>query len=1691
MQQDNTNNLINKNIIIADVLEDIALMFSMLEKGNLNQSLATIERGLSRIDEIAQETKTPVLRALTHWMNLNTEPHEDNKDKINSLLKSDSFTNWVNVLSSLLRENNQSLLAVLHQSLTTPDWPVKPSAPLLKSVASWIEEISIENEKHQYCQKTDDNKEANNNTQNPSESINANTKDEFHPGNVFKEIDLSILNKEYDDDTSEKVLKEIQQHPDFKESLIEIEKSSISIDDLDDEIENDNATNSNINKESNHYSGSCEEISSKENEEKSTDYVTAEDTDEQSDFCTEVDNIVMSLASIASTPDQVFTHTQSYLKELYRLSMLGEVSSISSISNLSDWCQRNIKLFTENQTDANKLFVNDGECWSWIELLKTCIAEPEDVSHLAILSTELTREEWLEPLDSKDLQGLLSSLRSTTNLPSDSSISLASGLGFSEESTLQQIEPEIPYLNIAKPVDIETLANEKQETSELQMTWDDDTHPELLSVYLEETPTQIDQLKPLMAKISQNQASKEEKHTASRMAHTIKGGSAIVGITALSEYAYKLETLLDFSVNHVLSKELLELLPESATCLEKLFDAVQSHQAEPSEFFPMLTKLTAFVDNLDEKDDQELELSTPLLPDFILNQNSQNSQNRESKSEKVIEDQKEEVKAFSEQILNNSLIEEVNIEDTAADKEICDISTDAVAVTRPINEDEINDFSIEIDDIIMTLVNIGAMSKDFSSNLDKYSAELQRFEIISEFSGYPEFSSLSLWCQFNLSLFAQNTSNKTLQFIKSGEAWTWLELIGVYLNEPEELSHLSALSAELIREEWPQPLEINELQALLLALRKSDTDKVLREKIALNISANDSQKNTVSEPESNSEPNDIDENNGDMSVENDVEVISAQINDELTEKAYFNNNDIPEPVISWDKDVHPELLAIYFQETPDQITEVAELLHKISSGKANSDDHKKAARIAHTIKGASGVVGLASLVKLTHKLEDILDFSVNNKLSSEVSELLSEAADCLESLFETIQNKTVEPLELPGILGKLGHYAESFDAKSTNSDEDFDPEIPELPDFILSQTPSDDSLDSALDSALATVSNTISDGFNSNTKITESHIRVPVQVIDKLLNMAGELVITSSQISDNLKKTLLTSKQIKTQDTRVHKMLEELSTTIYKQENDQSHILPSLQNSDFDTLEMDTYNELHSVAGLLTESILDSEEIENNLSKQLNELNDDIRSLDKLNKELSEVILSSRMVSLNTLVPRLERIIRQTCRKTGKQAELIVTGNNINLDADIINGLVDPLLHLLRNAIDHGIEATDIRKAKNKSEAGQIKLHFSREGNNILMQLKDDGAGIDPEIIYQKSIEQGLITPDQEFSTSDILKLILQPGFTTQDNISDISGRGVGMDVVNNAMENLKGTLQISSELDQGTTFDIKIPVTLVTNTTLLVRAGGNPVAISTDSVDQLLYLSAQDVIKRDGVYFIEHHGIELPIQSLADLLNWTSEEIDFSQSHTLLLIKNDEQLHALHIEEIIYSREVVIKSLNPWISEAKGVVGACHLNDGGVAPVLNLAQILKQASNEQKISKIVEKTPSNTTEIKRVPQILVVDDSLSNRKALSLIIDQTDYDVITAVDGLDALQIMNDNPVDMVFTDLEMPRMNGLELTQAIRAWNDKKNTPIVMITSRTTSKHRHLAEKAGVNGYLTKPVVTEILLESIQTWLAKTETV
>ncbi len=1731
----------NNNIEIADHLNRIASNLSNVETSYSKEVIYTVETEILSLDKVSQKLDILEIRALAHWMLLNIEATPKTESQINILLAEGSYYKWMNILASLISQYDQTQLPVIYKALTEPNWIVKPSAPLLHELACWIEssrastvDLSQQDDSHNNeipadetiesstNDETDD--ETNINAENVNDVLSSSIIDISEPANIFEEIDDAILEKNYEESDGFTAL------PETNDSPLTAEESDNFYDPieakLDDAVVSDTDVDTGIKTpEVSSINFEMDEIQTAEEINTAVPDISTSGEHPSGEFSDEADDIIMTLASISvasigTGSENVVDNTDNFIAELQRFEMLADISGYTQILPISAWCQQNVKYFASNPIEQSRSFMESGEAWTWIELVKIAVTEPEELSTLSELSTELNRDEWVKPLDSESMQSLLLFLQNPNSIETD----VITDPENTEETELKNTTEAIKL-------------SSTNENSDYSFRWDEDIHPELLEVYFDETIENIADITRYLQNIGSNKTTKQERQDARRTAHTIKGGSAVVGITALSTYAYQLEIILDHAIDHTLPDDTNVLLEKASSCISALFSSIKSKTEIPAEFSNILPKLIHVAESLDD-DDEVLELTAPVLPDFITQQNSKENsdtsvadttKSKEMEAlkppiEKLVvadlvaealagkprakENISEEItsKVSAEATSVDENIDEHNIEKLDIEDIVIDINAEKSTLPTLTEGDDLGDFTAGLDDIVMTLVTTDVQVDTKPFDLEPYITELQRLDMLSEISGFPEVAKVSHWYQENLMLMAEKSTNISGEFISSGESWLWIELTSACLANPEDITNLSSLSAELFREEWPKPLEISDLQLLLLKLKESISEEESLADIESDKSNADNNINAVENTER--------AENESKELENTSSIEHIDNSDNNTAISSNKKVEINTDIISWDDDVHPELLSVYLQETSEQVSKIAELLHLISKGKANKDQQQHAARIAHTIKGASGVVGVAEIVDLTHRLEDILDYAVNNKIPAKTSDLLAESSDCLESLFEAVQEKKAIPEEFSLILEKLTLYSD-FIATSDNTVSEEIPELnmQELPAFVrenatksttknITKKSTKNSTAKKKASSKKTISKVSTKKTNkqkasqdteesSDTTLssaTESHIRVPTALINKLLNLAGELVTTSSQISDKVEKTLTVSSNIKAQDKRVHNMLDELTSTIHKQEKDQLSLLSSMQNKDFDSLEMDTYNELHSVTGLLTESILDSETIESTLKQELGEIQNDLRTLDNLNKELSETILSSRMESLNTLIPRLERIVRQTCRKTDKEAELVVTGKDINIDTEILTGLADPLLHLLRNAIDHGIETPKTRKSKKKESIGKIHLNFSRQGNFIHMQLKDDGAGIDSENIYQHAIEKGIITPEQEFSASEVLKLILQPGFSTQSNVTDISGRGVGMDVVNRGIESLKGSLNIKTSLGEGTTFDIKIPLTLVTSSTLLVSADNNQVAIPTDSIDQLFYLTPEDVITRKEEHFILHQGKELVIESLAGILGWQTKAVDFSKAQTLLLIQGPSQLHAIYIDKIISSREVVIKSLAHFIDSSKGIIGACHLSDGAVAPVINLHPLLSLTEQSSYVVKELQDSDIETHSTSSTPQILVVDDSLSNRKALSLIIEKTDCDVITAVDGLDALNVMNEMHIDLVFTDLEMPRMTGLELTQAIRAWDEKKDTPIVMVTSRSTNKHRELAKKAGVDDYLTKPVATEALLESIEKWLKQT---
>ncbi len=930
-------------------------------------------------------------------------------------------------------------------------------------------------------------------------------------------------------------------------------------------------------------------------------------------------------------------------------------------------------------------------------------------------------------------------------------------------------------------------------------------------------------------------------------------------------------------------------------------------------------------------------------------------------------------------------------------------------------------FAEELEEVALQLSMLDTRLET-ARQLEQVAAEYERLSMTAEMYAWQDVVAIVNWVQTSL------TTEAAPELLAQGKYFTWLEMTALVLREPDELSHLPMLTAELMDFSWPEALDPQLLQQFLLTLRSS----------------------------------------GAVPLEETSEAVSSS----TTELAFA-------------ADVHPELLAAYLAETPGHITEAARLIRVIAKGDSLREQQRHASRLVHTIKGSSGVVGVEPIANFTHQLEDLLDAAALQTLPVGLGAILEASSDCLEALFDHLKAGTGLPEEYADLNRQLKEWKERLEQEPAQeaTDDDLAEEalslmsVVNLPSFITEQggEPLADELTEGEATPLSTTA------WQAGAAVAVNEERV-----GRLLSLTGELISSSSQSAELLQQSSRMGKQLYQHDEQIRQRLDELETAIEHQAQRQvkGSRLSQKEGQTLDELELESYSDLVSANNLLMEAAADSHELVQNLQQMLRRLMDELYQQQRIQRQLSEAVLSMRLTPVSTLLPRLERIVRETCRKTGKKAEIEIQGQHLQVDADILKGVADPLLHLLRNAVDHGIESPEERVAAGKPEVGKITLSFARQGNHIRLSLEDDGAGMNLERIRARGIERGLIQADTALAEEALLRLVMQPGFSTRDEVSEVSGRGVGMDVVQAAIEKLRGSLNLYSQAGLGTKVVLDLPQTLISTHALVVRAGENWVAIPADSIEQVLYVAADESIDDHGVWRIQTNRYQLPVESLAQLLHWPATAVNIKQGHTLLIIRGEKSVHALYANEVLPSRDIVIKSLAPWLNYLPGIQGACILANGTVAPVLDMIRLVRdledgkiqlQAADEVKL---VEPSKAAST-------ILVVDDSLSNRKALRLSLEGMGHVVHTAVDGLDALQIMNHTSVDMVLTDMEMPRMNGLEMTQAIRIWPEMKDLPVIMITSRSTRKHRDLAEQAGVDGYLTKPVQTAALQEQIKKWL------
>jgi chemosensory pili system protein ChpA (sensor histidine kinase/response regulator) len=708
-------------------------------------------------------------------------------------------------------------------------------------------------------------------------------------------------------------------------------------------------------------------------------------------------------------------------------------------------------------------------------------------------------------------------------------------------------------------------------------------------------------------------------------------------------------------------------------------------------------------------------------------------------------------------------------------------------------------------------------------------------------------------------------------------------------------------------------------------------------------------------------------------------------------------------------------------------------------------------RDLHTIKGSSRMVGLEKIGGVAHVMEELLEgIAAGLKAATpERIDALETGCDHLHAMVDAVVKR--EPMPEKSVDELMGDTVEEIEPEAEEDQADLTP---------------------------ATADQTAEE----TTQIARTeNLRVPMDLVDDLVNYAGEISIFRSRLEEQVTVFRVNVAEIDETVIRLRDQLRKLEIETEAQILARYEREHGPADETFDPLELDRYSTIQQLSRGLGESVSDLTSLTGILDDATRKSETLLMQQSRVNTELQEGLMQARMVSFNTLLPRLRRVVRNAARELDKKAELSVQiEGDGELDRSVLDRITAPIEHLLRNAISHGIEMPDTRRENGKDESGNINIDVSREATELVIRVQDDGAGLNLDAIRRRGLEQGLIT-EAESDEDTIAQLIFRPGFSTAKQVSQLAGRGIGMDVVANEVRQIGGGVDAHTDAGKGTRFTIRIPLSLTVMQAIMVRVAERQFCIPLQAVrgvTRMLTSEWQRQIGSDEPHQ-EYAGGNYPLLELEPQLGFEAEELP-DGTLSLLMIEAGEHRAALRVTELQGHREIVIKPVGPQISSITGILGGTITGDGQVVPILDMGPLIRQAF-ERDLLPGHEVAYEQTEEIKRTPLIMVVDDSITMRRVTARVLEHRGLEVLTARDGLDAVESMFDRVPDLILLDIEMPRMDGYELATHVRNDPRLKDVPMIMITSRSGEKHRQHARELGVNGYLTKPYQEADLIEQV----------
>ena len=777
--------------------------------------------------------------------------------------------------------------------------------------------------------------------------------------------------------------------------------------------------------------------------------------------------------------------------------------------------------------------------------------------------------------------------------------------------------------------------------------------------------------------------------------------------------------------------------------------------------------------------------------------------------------------------------------------------------------------------------------------------------------------------------------------------------------------------------------------------------------------------------------------------------------------------------VQLDDDVRSLVEQTFLEEAEELLDQAKGLLRQWFDQRTNRSLLLQLQRNAHSLKGGARMAELDAIAIVAYHLENAFEqFGVHHFNSNVYDNLLNTAIAWLNDAIFKRQyanfdglKQSLENMEFVDVAAQLPQKLSAKDIFTPEYTMEFVQGDGTEPPSMLGE-------------------------WETTERIEQNNemIRVSADVIEKMIDLSGENAINRSRIEMDLGQLggTLTEMElaIKRLADQLRRMEGELESQIIARHGGENS-----RYEDFDPLEMDQYSSLNQLSKSLAESASDLVDFKTTLSEKIRDTEGLLLQQSRIQAEIQESLMRTRLVPFSRLLPRLQRIVRQTASTLNRPTELIVNNTEGELDRSILERLVAPFEHMLRNAIDHGIEDREHRLQTNKPETGHIVLDIGRQGTDIVVTFNDDGKGIDVNRIKEKAIQTGLMTKEQKLDHEEILQFIFHPGFSTAAQVTQISGRGVGLDVVQSDIKALGGHVSVGSVLGKGTTFTIRVPTTVAVSDALMVKAGDQQFAFPLAQIDRIVRISPsaleqyfeskEDYFKIDQeryrLRYLSEFVAGQPIPRLHGVVH----------SLPVLLVKGAQgQTTALLVDQLIGSRgQIVVKPIGQQFSSIGVIAGATIMGDGQVCLILDGQNIARHAQSTPRTKHADDMYAKQRYDERRL--IMIVDDSVTVRKVTSRLLERQGYDVVTAKDGVDAIEQLETIKPDLMLLDIEMPRMDGFEVTNLVRHHEVHRDLPIIMITSRTGEKHRERALSLGVNQYMGKPFQEETLLENIESLL------